>query len=36
MDKVTLTPRGRLLVSWAAVLGFLVALGFAGWIETGM
>jgi hypothetical protein len=28
-----LTARGRALVSWASVSGFILVLGFAGWIE---
>ena len=28
-----LTKRGERVVSWLAVLGFLMILGFAGWIE---
>lgn len=29
-----LTARGRALVSWASVIGFILVLGFVGWIEN--
>ena len=33
VERVKLTRRGETVVSWLAVLGFLMILGFCGWIE---
>ena len=33
MERVKLTRRGEIVVAWLAVIGFLMILGFCGWIE---
>lgn len=33
MNDLRLTERGWRVVTWAALLGFLMLLGVAGWIE---